>query len=87
MQIHQIWVGSNKIPDIYKENINKMKNLNNLKYEFWDNERVILEFPEIKKYLDIDCPDVYISNFLRMKILTKYGGWYVDLGFEPLKAL
>jgi len=88
MNLHQIWVGSEKIPEKYEENSVKMKILNrNLKYQFWDNERAILEFPEIKKYLDIDCPGVYISDFLRLKILNKYGGWYVDLGFESLKPL
>jgi len=88
MFLHQIWVGNSKIPTIFEENPKKIELLNkNLEYKFWDNDKSISEFPELKKYFDIKCPPVYISNILRLKILHKYGGWYVDINFTPLKPL
>lgn len=87
--IHQIWIGKNKLPDIWNS-LTKTWMTQNPEYEyvFWDEDKIRNEVDD-NDYLDIDnIKTAFISDYFRYKILYKYGGFYFDVDFKciiPIK--
>lgn len=75
-KIHQIWIGnepSSKVISYMKS----VKDMNpDYEYVLWGNDK--LEELGVKQYFDEDYVPSFISNIMRMKILQKHGGWYID---------
>lgn len=88
--LHFCWIqGKSHIPKDRSGNIDKWKDLNrSYKIEFWDEERILSEFPEpfLSEYLKVDTP-VKRSDFARCWILANYGGWYIDIDLVPRRSL
>lgn len=82
--VHQIWVGG-PLPDKYKSWQKTWQELPGWTYKLWTDE-------EVAK-LDIVNRDLYDSaktwgqkaDILRIEILNKFGGLYVDVDFECLQ--
>jgi mannosyltransferase OCH1-like enzyme len=86
--IHQIWVGKNHMPARLKAYCKTVeKAFPEFNYIFWDEEKVSKETwvnEEICKGL-IPCNIGLRSDILRMEVLKKFGGIYIDTDFECLK--
>ena len=89
--IHQIWIGEDPLPERFYKNSLGIEKIN-LEYSIirWDNARAIKEYPEIIKWFDLGCVPAYISDWLRYRVISDYGGWYIDYdytGILPLKTI
>ncbi len=82
--VHQIWLGS-KVPEKYRHWIESWMNMRGWEYKLWTDE-------EVKKF-KMKNRDLYErsdnfgekSDILRLEILYKYGGLYVDTDFECIQ--
>lgn len=82
--IHQIWLGS-EVPEKYYAWMQTWKNLAGWEYWLWTDEDV--------KHLKLYNRDLYDatnsfaekSDILRLEILKRYGGVYVDTDYECVK--
>jgi hypothetical protein len=80
MTIHFIWVGDNKIPDVFRDNISKVKSDNSEDNIMeWGDESLV---PILKSY---DMYDLYQKSTIfhklqiaRYTVLDFYGGLYTD---------
>jgi mannosyltransferase OCH1-like enzyme len=81
--IHQIWIGSNKKPDIWMNTwsvdyVNKHKNYD---YMLWNDENsknILNKYPKIKDMFDTEKEYCGKADMLRYLILYEYGGIYID---------
>lgn len=89
--IHQIWVGSNPIPEFAQELAESWKNLHpEWQYILWTNENI----GDILNAFSAEHREIYYkyddtieqSNLLRYYILYLYGGLYADMDFKCLKS-
>lgn len=89
--IHQIWIGPNKPPEF----IHTWKD-NHPDYEYilWNEEKINKEmYPLINQHLydqyDNEKQNVWNgkANLLRLEILKKYGGIYVDADCKSLRRM
>lgn len=82
--IHQIWLGS-PLPEKYLRWIRSWTNWNGWEYKLWTDKDV--------KTLNLYNQDLYNlaanygekSDILRLEILLKYGGLYIDVDYECIK--
>jgi mannosyltransferase OCH1-like enzyme len=88
--IHQIWIGD-KAPIHIEEAMLGIKNDNkDFEYILWDNDNIhTLDLP--KKVIDMlnneDRCLCYITDVIRLLILNKYGGLYIDADTISIKPL
>jgi mannosyltransferase OCH1-like enzyme len=87
--IHQIWVGDFKIPFREKKLIENIKKLHpDYEHKFWTNPEDLPEnikywydkFYNIKNY-------AFCADVLRIWVVYKYGGFYLDVDFDIKKRL
>lgn len=82
--VHQIWLGSS-VPEVYKKWMKTWSELAGFEYYLWTDEEV----KDFKMYnrdlFDATSNLGEKSDILRLEILRKYGGVYVDLDYECLK--
>ena len=82
--IHQIWLGSS-VPEVYKGWMQTWAELDGWQYYLWTDQEV--------KNLKLQNQNLYDqsknfgekSDILRLELLSKYGGVYVDVDFECMK--
>lgn len=87
-RIHQIWIGPNPLPDFYKILTNTWKQMHpEWEYKLWQNED--LENFEIKNNKEFYATNSMSerANILRLEILERLGGVYIDIDSECLKPL
>ncbi len=81
LKIHQIWLGS-PFPDKYKAWQKTWQSMPGFEYKLWTDADV--------EKMDFDVKDIYLksknygqrSDILRMVILEREGGMYIDTDFE-----
>lgn len=87
--LHQIYIG--KMNKKTEELIDGVKQVNSdLKYIFWDKERVFDTYPELssENYDDSNpVNNILKVDLVRFLILRDYGGWYLDTDCEAIKPL
>src|SRR6056297_2113309 len=84
--IHQVWVGSKPIPEMYSKYMATWKYFHpSWTYKLW-RESDIKDIPSIdtKLFNKISNPGAK-SDYMRYAILYDHGGIYVDADFECLK--
>jgi len=85
--IHQIWIGED-MPQSIMIAMKSIKDSNpNYKYYLW-TDKDIAEFNLHDSYKNYS--NVRLANELKFKILTIYGGWYVDadmMSSTPIESL
>mgnify|MGYP006285064811 CR=1 FL=1 len=87
--IHMIWVGNKPIPDIYQKCIKIWKEMHpDFKFKLWKNEDLTEDnFPSIFKYLKkCQCP-AQMADIMRIEIIYRNGGIYLDCDIKPIKKL
>lgn len=82
--IHQIWVGDFKIPQREQKLIENLKELHpDYTYVFW---REASDLPDnVKYWYDIFFSlknYVFCADLLRLWVVYKYGGFYLDIDFD-----
>lgn len=83
--IHQIWVGGNKIPTHIKSYMDKMKDRHvNFNYYLWTDEN-LPDLPEnlMSIYESYNEPAMK-ADLLRMYVVHKFGGFYLDADFDTI---
>lgn len=86
--IHQIWVGNKRIPSHIKKHMNDVKEYHkDFNYYFWDDDN-LPELPENLKdiYNNYEQPAIK-ADLLRMYIVYKFGGIYLDADFKTINGL
>ena len=83
--IHQIWIGPNKIPNIWMDTIKNFCKKYDYKYMLWDNNAVNNFTLTNKVYYDIEKTYNGKSDILRYEILYNHGGIYIDADCIILK--
>jgi len=83
--IHQIWIGKKPFPPKYKKWQKTWQSLPGWNYKLWtDNE--VKDFPLINRKLYEQEPNYGArADILRLEILNKEGGLYVDTDFECIR--
>jgi mannosyltransferase OCH1-like enzyme len=93
--IHQIWIGNKDIPILQTLYMNSFRTMNGWNYKLWNNNDLNEKnFPKTWKYIQkaIEIskktkrnPYAQIADLMRLEIIYKYGGVYVDTTLEPLQ--
>ena len=84
--IHFIWIGNEKIPDIYINYIESwIKNHSDYIFCFWNDENI----PMLINQKYYDSANVYAmkADILRYELLYFFGGIYIDCDFLSIKNL
>lgn len=81
-----------QLPKEIVQNLNLMKKYNPdyIQVYFSDNDiRTFIqeEFPSYLEYYDLLIPGAFKSDFWRLLVLYRYGGVYIDMGYEPKVSL
>ena len=83
--IHQIWVGNKPLPEKYKHWQKTWQSLPGWQYKLWTDKEVE-NFPLINQTLYYQEKNMGArADLLRIEILYKEGGLYVDTDFECIK--
>lgn len=85
--IHQIWLGGN-LPFKYMEITNKWKSLHpGWGYKLWNDSNIKELFPLYnQKYFDESNNLAEKADILRLEVLYRFGGIYVDVDYECAKS-
>lgn len=82
--MHFIWIGS-KLPSWARKNINEFQKLNpNFKTMVHTGG---FEYKSLVKHIDGDHKFERMCDVFRVEVLRKYGGWYFDCDFWPLRPI
>lgn len=85
--IHYIWVGPNPLPDeAINDFISTWKKYNpSYRLMFWNEKNIDMNDPYIKNaYSHRNWANV--SNYVRLLVVYKYGGFYLDTDVKVLKS-
>ena len=84
--IHQIWIGNKNKPISLLKKYEDMCNNCNIKYMFWDENRINNEFPDLFQNKLITLCPLFCGkvDIIRLYILKKYGGIYIDSDIQML---
>jgi len=84
--IHQIWIGGNNIPQQYQYYNSTWKKLNpDWNIIIWEDEDIKKLDPDIIKLINQARSFAEKADIMRLDILKKYGGVYVDMDTLALK--
>jgi hypothetical protein len=87
--IHQIWIGDNSIPDHCAQFCKDTRLMNkDYTYRLWGNE-VFEEFKDdiyLKSYIQTGVPLAFVCDRIRLLLLKKFGGIYLDVDCKPIKS-
>lgn len=83
---HQIWIGEKKYPKIFRDYAQTWIDLHpDWEYKLWTNDNLP---PLIHQNLFDNAEEIVLkTNMLRIELLFKYGGVYVDADFECYKNI
>ena len=83
--IHQIWVGTARIPIHIKDYMDKVKEYHkDFNYYLWDNDN-LPELPEnLKKIYDSYKEPAIKADLIRLYVVHKFGGIYLDADFKTI---
>ncbi|MUK67958.1 glycosyltransferase family 32 protein [Aliivibrio fischeri] len=85
--IHYIWLGSNEIPLLYKECIETWGQYNDgWEIKFWNENNIPNDIPYVNRAIE-EKKFAFASDCLRVHILKKFGGIYLDADMELIKPL
>ncbi len=87
--IHQIWIGDNPIPDHCAQFCREVQLMNkDYTYRLWGNE-VFEQFQDdvyLKSYIQTGVPLAFVCDRIRLLLLKKFGGIYLDVDCKPIKS-
>lgn len=82
---HHIWIGGKPFPEKYKKWQKTWQSVPGWEYKLW-TDREVRDFPMVNRDLFEAAANIGIkADILRMEILYKEGGVYIDTDFECLQ--
>ena len=86
--IHYCWFGGNELPDLYKGYIETWKKkCPDYKIIEWnENNFDVKSIPYVKEAYEIK-KFAFVTDYVRLYVLSKYGGIYMDVDVEMLKNI
>lgn len=83
---------SNNLPREIKNNLSLMNRFNPEYTQVYFSDEDVRkfvgeEFPNYLEYYDLLIPGAFKTDFWRLLVLYRYGGVYIDIGFEPKVSL
>lgn len=86
--VHYCWFGNNEMPDIEKKCIESWKvNLDGYKFMVWNEDTFDINSVKFVKEAYDNKKYAFVSDYVRMYALYKYGGIYLDTDIEVLTNL
>lgn len=86
--IHYIWFGGKPFPKKIKKCMDSWKKfLPDYKIMFWNEETFDINSIPFTKQAYENKKWAFVSDYVRVYALEKYGGWYLDTDVEILKPL
>lgn len=82
--VHQIWLGS-KVPEKYRSWMESWMNMQGWEYWLWTDEEVMQFQMSNQDLFDRSENFGEKADILRLEILYKYGGLYIDTDFECVR--
>ena len=84
--LHQIWIGPNTPPEIFKKSQESIKKyMPGWEYKLWKDADIAKLKLENQKYYDLASNYGEKSDIARYEILYRFGGLYLDVDFVCLK--
>lgn len=86
--IHQIWIGGTALPLRY-DKWHRMLNFINPRWGIilWDDEKLVNDGINLTSLYSKYWSHASVSNMVRLLLVQKYGGIYLDMDMEPLRGL
>lgn len=86
--IHYIWFGGKPFPKKVQKCIDSWhKYLPDYEFRLWNEETFDVNTVEFTKQAYDNKKWAFVSDYVRMYALNKYGGWYLDTDVEILKPI
>jgi hypothetical protein len=87
--LHFVWVGPNNMSDETLKLFNQWKTITKLEIRLWTNEDLTTEefSPEILKKINQSKKPAQKADIIRLAVLYKYGGIYLDIDMRPIRDL
>lgn len=86
--IHQVWVGRKQIPANYLKWTDRLQELNpHWELKLWTDFGVRNFLCDPKPLWDKFWSPASVSNMVRLLVIQKYGGIYLDMDMEPLQPI
>lgn len=86
--IHYIWFGGKPFPSKVQECIDSWhKYMPEYQFILWDEKKFDVNSVPFTKQAYANKKWAFVSDYVRIYALNKYGGWYLDTDIEILKPL
>jgi len=86
--IHYIWFGGKSFPDKVQKCIDSWhRYMPEYEFKLWNEETFDVNSVEFTKQAYANKKWAFVSDYVRMYALNKFGGWYLDTDIEILKPL
>ena len=86
--IHYIWFGGKPFPEKVQKCIDSWhKYLPDYEFKLWNEDTFDVNSVEFTKQAYANKKWAFVSDYVRMYALNKYGGWYLDTDIEILKPI
>lgn len=86
--IHYIWFGGKPFPDKVQKCIDSWhKYMPEYEFKLWNEETFDVNSVEFTKQAYANKKWAFVSDYVRMYALNKFGGWYLDTDIEILRSL
>lgn len=89
--VHFIWVGDAPLPPAAQQNLRKWTELLGSKWQvrLWTNADLTEETfdSDVLNKLDQAPHAIQKADILRYQIMARYGGWYLELDFQPFQSI
>ena len=86
--VHYIWFGGKPFPNKVKQCIDSWKKyLPDYKFMLWNEDSFDVNSVPFTKQAYANQKWAFVSDYVRVYALNKYGGWYLDTDVEILKPL
>ncbi len=86
--VHYIWFGGNPFPEKIQQCIESWKKyLSDYEFILWNESSFDVNSVLFTKQAYANKKWAFVSDYVRVYALNKYGGWYLDTDIEVLKPL
>lgn len=86
--IHYIWFGGKPFPDKVQKCIDSWhKYMPEYEFKLWNEDTFDVNSVPFTKQAYANKKWAFVSDYVRMYALNKFGGWYLDTDIEVLKPL
>lgn len=86
--VHYIWFGGKSFPEKVQKCIESWhKYLPDYEFKLWNEETFDVNFVEFTKQAYANKKWAFVSDYVRIYALNKFGGWYLDTDIEILRPL